>query len=311
MDTIQVLISVATLFAYIIPGFVLGKTTLVEREKASSTLSTLLLYAASPSLTTGACMRAYDGGLFVKGLLAFASCAALIVLMFFAGRLFRHGLDEERGKVLHYASMFGNIGFMGIPVLGAAFGDDGVFCGTFMLLAFNILNWTLGVRVFSREKSDLSVKKMLVNPGTVGGLIGIVLFLLPVAYPEPLVSAVKTLGSLTGPLSMIMIGFMLSGVKARVLFSGKEIYFFGVLRMLLLPVLTAAILSLVGAPALVTGCMTVASAMPVATSTGMFAIKFNGDYPYAARTVLVTVLISAVTMPFLLWIRDAFFPNLF
>lgn len=311
MDAFSVFISVVTLFAYIIPGYALGKTGLVDRKAFANGISALLLYVSSPMLSIGACMRPFDGALFGKGLLVMTIVGVLMILLFYMakGIFFKQPIAKKR--VLTYAMTFGNVGYMGVPVLQAAFGDEGVVCGVFIVMIFNILNWTLGVHAYSDDKRDMQLKKMFINAGTIGGVISLLAFILPIQYPTPLVDAVKTLGALTAPMSMILIGLILAGVKFRALFRGIEIYAMNLIKMVALPLVVGLILVLLGVDKLVIGVVTVVLAMPAATATSMFALKFNGDAEYASRTVLISVLIAAATVPLLLYLKATFFPNIF
>ena len=70
---------------------------------------------------------------------------------------------------------FNNIGFMGFPVIAAAYGNGALIYAVPFSIMFNILYYTWSIR-----RSVIGEKgnwKRIINIGTISGIISIVLFL--------------------------------------------------------------------------------------------------------------------------------------
>lgn len=58
----------------------------------------------------------------------------------------------------------------------------------------------------------------MLNPGIITVLIGIVLFMLSIRLPGPVAEAVDLVGSMTIPLSMLIVGATVAGSRFKELF---------------------------------------------------------------------------------------------
>ena len=310
MNPYDVIINVIILFAYMVPGYLLGKFKLVSKDIPKG-LASILLYVAAPMLTIGACMRPYNSDALINGMLLSLMLSAVMIGLFLLARNMFKSQSQDARNVLSYTMAFGNVGYMGIPILRAAFGDMGVLYGAFIVLAFNVLQWTLGVICYNKDHQPINITKMFLNPGVISGLIGILIFVLPIEYPAQLKEAVTNLGDITSPISMIMIGIILSDAKLLELIRDWRMYLLAVIKMIVVPVAAVALLTLVGFSPTATGVLGISLAMPAATSTSMMALRMDGDAQYASKAVLFTVIVSMVTIPLLLYVKAAFFPNIF
>jgi len=94
--------------------------------------------------------------------------------------------DIDEKKLSEFSMVFGNIGFLGLPILDSLFGDKGVFMGAFFVASFNVLIWTLGIVILAKGRDDIkvTVKKIFLNYGTVPCAIGLLLFVLNFKLPD-------------------------------------------------------------------------------------------------------------------------------
>jgi predicted permease len=227
---------------------------------------------------------------------------------------------EKQQTILRYSTMFTNAGFMGIPLISELISPEAAIYATFYVVSFNIYNWSLGCYMYSKDRSYISAKKMLINPATVPTYIGLFFFILGgfITIPEavapvwsgfvvPLVkdNILFLLKSTVIPLSMMMIGIRLAESSFKSMFTDKNIPSLIFVRLLAIPVCVAFILkgvSMLGIlPAeLVTNgsaVLVISSSTPVAAMATIFAERYDGDAVYASRIVSATTLISLVTMP--------------
>ena len=86
--------------------------------------------------------------------------------------------DPMRKSFFRFSAIFSNCGFMAVPLQTAILGSLGVFYGSAYLLVFTVLTWTLGIQLVKGGKMAFSWRTLLMNPGVVGVVIAMVLYLL-------------------------------------------------------------------------------------------------------------------------------------
>jgi predicted permease len=193
----------------------------------------------------------------------------------------------------------------GLSLLASLFGNIGVLYGSVYIAAFNIFLWTNGVMIFSDTKKldRNTIKKVLLNPGIVSVVIGILLFIFSLKLPAPVASAVEMVGSMTSPLSMLIIGATIADCELKKLFRGWNLYYITAVRLILIPLLAFVVLKLVGLPDMLLKVCVLVVAMPIATTTAIFAELYDSDSIFASRTVVFSTLLSIITIPlFMLFI---------
>ena len=174
---------VLVLFLLIGVGFVCGRLKLLNAG-AVKCLADVVLYVAFPCVIVQSFMRRFDPSM-LRGLLA-AGAAALavhVVSILIAHLVFRDK-DEARRRVLRFCTVFSNAGYMALPLQSALLGETGVFYGAAYVAVFNLVLWSYGLVTMSGEKTGLSAKKLLLNPGVIGLAAGLLVFLLSIPVPE-------------------------------------------------------------------------------------------------------------------------------
>ena len=291
--------NVLTLFILMGVGFCCQRFKLLN-DTAVKACANLVLYFATPCVIIKSCIREFDASL-LTGFLIMAAVAIVnhAVLITIASRLFRDK-DEGRRRVLRFATIFSNAGYMGIPLQQAILGDEGVFYCAAYVIVFNITAWTYGVLCMSGDKRALAPKKLLFNPGIIGVVIGMALFLLPITVPKILTDAVGHLATLNTPIPMIIVGYYMAQTDLLAALKDKKSYLCLLVRLVGMPLLALGGLLLVGVRgALLTSCM-ICICAPVATMTTMFSTRYERDTLLSVNLVSVSTLLAVVTMPLMI-----------
>lgn len=290
---------VIILFLLIGVGFLCGKTKLLN-ENAAKKMTDLVLYIVTPCVMINAFQREFNSDMLLN-LGITALCSALIMTgSIFAVNIIVKDKDIARRKALRFGTVFSNCGFMSLPLQSAILGKDGVFYGSVFVAVFNIIIWTYGLFSMSGRKSDLSVKKLLLNPGVLGVIAGLLLFLMSVELPSVLASPVEYLANLNTPVPMIIIGFYLAGANLKKVFSDKWAYVSMSLRLIFIPILSIFAMYACGVRGDISVSCSIASCAPVAATTTMFATKFKADVELSVGIVSATTLLSVATMPIII-----------
>lgn len=287
---------VLVLFVLITVGFICGKKHIIT-ESSAKHMTDIVLYIVTPCVMISAFQRDFSFELLEKILLT-ALCAALIIIasILIASLIF-HGKNEGRKKVLRFAVVFSNCGFMSLPLQKAILGDDGWFYGSIFVAVFNIIIWTYGLVMMSGDKKQLSLKKAALNPGIIGVAVALILFVCKIKLPYIISEPVSYLANLNTPLPMLIIGFYLSQANLKRAFTDKGAYLAMAVRLILIPLAAALVMNLLWVDKTVATTCLIASSAPTAATATMFAAKYGRDVELSVSLVSATTLVSIITMP--------------
>ena len=313
MISIEVLVSkVLMLLFLVVPGFILAKCGLAP-EKLGKGLASIILYVAQPALIIMAYDCDFSTDILIRaGFVLLFSVLAHIMYTVLAFVVYRKSPATVK-RVLQFATIFTNAGYMGIPLLEALYRDMdpnvGIYASIYVIV-FNFFCWSVGCYIYSGDKKYMSPKKIFLNPAVIATVFGLLLFFTPLnrwLNGEMLIAGVvrDILVALKGPvapLSMLLIGLRLAEVDFRTAFRDCYLYPYIALRMLILPAMTFGMVKLFAIFGIyddltATTVLLLSAAAPAATATGMFAEMFDDNAVYAGKLVAVTTVLSVVTMP--------------
>lgn len=290
------------LFLYMICGFIISRLRII-REDNRGVLVRLLMDVAMPMMVLNAFNKPTTREELLSSLWVIAIALAGCVVTGLIGWLIWRRQPENKRKVLMYASMFSNAGNAGLPIINLVFGPVGVFYASMYLIPPRILQWTVGLGFFVKPEKGGWVKNVLLNPMVVMIYIGAVLMITGWQIPGVFGTAIANLGSMTGPLSMILIGATLAHMDWRMLFD-KTVLLTSFFRLIAFPLLFAALLRLTHADAMAMNICVILLAMPVASNTAAMAERYGGDHVFASACVSVSTLLSVVTVPLITWLTQ-------
>lgn len=287
---------VLVLFILIGVGFACGKKGILTDE-SSKKITDIVLYVVTPCVMISAFQREFSmhllGNILITALCATASIAATV----FIAKLIFHDKNTARKKVLQFSAIFSNCGFMSLPLQKAILGDDGWFYGSIFVAVFNVIVWSYGLVMMSGDKKQMSVKKLAFNPGIVGVLIALIIFVLRIKLPYIISQPIDYLAALNTPLPMLIIGFYLSQADLKKAFTDAGAYLAIAVRLAVVPLLSMFVMHLLNVdPTIMIACV-IASSAPTAATTTMFAAKYGRDVELSVSIVASTTLVSIITMP--------------
>lgn len=137
---------VATLFLMMAVGFVLGRAGKMT-EAGRSQMSYLLLYIVCPCVMVDCFLVERTPALTQEVAVGSAAALACYLLFFAVSLLFFRRQPADARDTLRFAAVYGNIGFMGLPLVQSILGEEALVYGALALLAFNLTSWTLGVLI--------------------------------------------------------------------------------------------------------------------------------------------------------------------
>lgn len=286
---------VATLFLMMAVGFVLGKMKKLNSAGLGQ-MSFLLLYIVCPCVMIE-CFQVERTPELVQQLCVGAVIAVVCYLAYLAlSLLFFRKCPADTRDSLRFAMAYGNVGFMGVPLVQSILGSEALVYGALSLAAFNVTTWTLGVIIMG-GKQAFSMKKAILNPGVIGLAVSLVVFFGSVRFPEAVSSTISFLGDLNTPLAMVVIGAQLAAADLGGAFRQPVLYLASFLKLILVPGLTALVLLPLSLPAGLYCALVLLAATPVAGTTSIFAQQFGRDTVPGVQVITLSTLLSIVTLP--------------
>ncbi len=295
--------NVSILAILVIIGFLCDKAKIFTQSVAKA-CNDLLFYIITPAVIINSFLNVeFTAEKGFSFLLAFGIIAAFhLVGILLVKFLFRSsGADRP---IFQYAAMYGNMGYMGLPLAEAVAGEEGVFFCSAAVIVFNIFAFTHGISLMKKGDEKASVKNILINPGTIGVIIGLPLFLLNVNLPPVIGKPIDYLGSLMTPLAMLMFGTYLANTDLLGMFRKKENYIVALIKLAFLPLLAIGALWLCGIRGSLLVTMAVVCSAPTAANTAMFAAKYDLDTGVASKASGFTSVLSVITMPLCIALAD-------
>lgn len=307
----DVVVQVCILFLLILVGFALFKAKCIN-QKGMKQLIDILFYAVTPCVVINAfesvkfsLQSALELGIAVIFTAVSIGIGYIFCLIFF------RKVEGKRRSVLWYATIYSNCAFFSIPLTQAVLGEKGVFLVSIYVAIFMVFIWTAGLKLFTTEQK-VSIKKAIINPGTIGIVIGLPLFLISAKLPdfrlpEILSTPIEMLANLNTPLAMIVTGGYLAMSSLKPQKGDGQMWLSIILRMFIIPAASFGLFFLIfkltgiadtSQEALV--ALMIPAAAPAAANTIMFAGKYDGDTDLATRSVLMGTLVSVISMPLVL-----------
>jgi len=231
-------------------------------------------------------------GLLLTCIFGFASH----ILAILVANLAIHDKDRASELIMRFGVIFGNCGFMSLPIQRAILGDDGVFYGAVFIAVFNVVLWTYGLKTISEGTEKITVRKLLLNPGIIGMVLGLLVFLTGFRFPDIVEQPIEYIADLNTPIPMFIIGYYLGNLHWKDLTSNKKQYIAILLRTIGVPFLTMAIMLPFHIDPVVFIAVTIASCSPVAAKAAMFATKYDKNPQLGSEMVSVSTLMSLITI---------------
>ncbi len=306
---------VGLLFIIIAIGFVCQRIRLLT-EEANKCMADIVMYLVTPCVIINAfsatqyTQEELFGILKNIGLVALIAAAAHIVMIVAVCFIFRFK-DDNRRRVMRFAAVFSNAGFIALPLAQALIdtpeSHEGALYAAIFLAVFNIALWTWGFVNMSGEHKAMNWKKIIFNPGLIGVAVGMFIFTSPlyislgdtvgIKLPTVIAEALSAMSALNLPLPMLMVGYYLGKADIMAAFKDGWSYFCMALRLVAFPLITLAVLYLLGVRGNVLTVSVIGAAAPVGATTTIFSAKYGRDTELSVRLVALSTVLSMITMP--------------
>ncbi len=290
---------ILSLFLIMMAGYVIVKLGFLKPED-SKCLSTLALYIVVPCTIVTAfqveCTTETQLGLLL------AVGAAFVVQMGLVGAnaLLRKPLGLN--PVEQASVVYSNSGNLIIPIVSLLLGSDWVVYTCAYIFVQRVLIWSHGRRLLSTGEKP-GIKQILTNINMVATYIGIVVFFLEIEFPFPLQSAMDSIAAMVGPVSMLITGMLIGGMKVKEILSYKRVWLVALLRLIALPGLALLLFKFSGIAGLhpqgeyILLITLLATGAPSASNVVQMVQVYGGDAKYAGTISVITTMLCIITLP--------------
>lgn len=299
MDIMVVFQTMLKLFLLLILGFVLFKCHIFD-EYTNKKISALIVNVASPMLIISSIAGVEVSNKSIVFLMIGAGILmyiGFIILGKIINRIFP--FPKKDWPVYECMVVFANTGFMGYPVLLDVFGQEAVFYASLIHMAFNFFVYTYAIMCLTKgDDSEFKLNfKQLLTPGIILIFVGIFIYLFDIQLPSVLMDTINSVGSLTAPLSMMMIGSSLAVYPIKDSFTDWRSYVFAFVRLMIVPFVTMIMCRLLHIDAYYANITIITNAMPVGSMVLMLATQYNANVKIVTRNIVVSTLLSVITIP--------------
>ena len=291
-----------TLFAILVVGYIAGRLGYMGGE-FDKKLSSLVINFTCPSLILSSAMSGeLPDRRLILPLLGISTLTYMILagMALFLPRYLTNKKDNE--GIVGFALMFGNVGFMGYPVVASIFGHQAVFYAAVLNVINTFAVFTIGTILIEGDLGDKKhfQKKVLYSTPMLSAYLAMLIVALGIDNIPGLISQPLTMiGNITVPAALLIIGSSMSQLSLRTMLGNPTVYATTLFRLFLIPLGFYYLCMALGFDQYVVSINTIVIAMPVATYGTILCLKYNRDTTLMTEITLITTLLSMLTIPLL------------
>ncbi len=200
------------------------------------------------------------------------------------------------------ALTFGNAGNIGLPLCLFAFGEQGLGLAAAVFLVAVVTQFTLAPALQDHKPP---LQTLLRTPVVYGSGIGIFLLSTGARLPGWLDTTVGLLADVAIPLSLLTLGFCLAELRVK---RAPLALGLGLARLSVGFGVALIVSQLLGLTGIARGVLVLQGGMPTAVFSYLLSARYDRDPEDVAGIVLVSTLVSAASLPFLvsyaLWLSQ-------
>lgn len=306
--TLQEMIS---FFFYAILGIIAVKTKILD-ERGLGTFSKIIVNVMMPLLVFRSVYSSTTLSEFLGTTVVLFLSILMFVLAWFLSltlaKLFK--LTGDRKRIYVTASIFGNCGFMGIPILTAIMPERGMIYFVMFSIVDSAVFWSLGAQLIGtregmeKKKFRISQLKPMFNPAFIATWLGFIVLFTGITIPPPIASAIQKFGAATSPLAIFYLGGLFCFCDIIGSLKKIELYVMILVRMIFFPIVFYMMIKMIpGINQEICLALAVLTAMPSMSSIAILSKATNHpESGYAAQAIFLTTVFSLIVLPVVCYI---------
>ncbi len=272
-------------------GYLLKTRKVLDFEKSRALLN-IVFYVTVPATL----FLALSKVTLSKEMLMLPISAALILLSFFIiGKIIFdwRKIPDGKKKIMLIGIMMANTAYLGLPLIGALYGNEGIGKVGMYDIGGAVIIYTLGYWIVSSSKEEGVLKnasKVLFVPGIWAVIIGLLVNHYSIQINEPIMDTINYLSAGTTPLVMIATGGLLHfRIKEK-----KLTVMLALLKILVGLILGFLVVNLFGFTGTTRDVVLICAILPCAMLTIIFASIAKLEVDFAVELVTVSTVLSLI-----------------
>ena len=212
---------------------------------------------------------------------------------------------KDEGPV-GFALMFGNVGFMGYPVVASIFGHEAIFYAAVLNVVNTFAVFTIGTMLItgkSEVEGSKFQKKVLYSTPMLAAYVTMAIVALRIDNIPAFISQPLTMiGNITVPAALLIVGSSMSHLSPRAMLGNGTVYATTLFRLAILPIAIYYLCRALGFSEFVVNINTIVIAMPVATYGTILCLRHGKDTAFITEVTFITTLLSMLTIPALVMV---------
>ena len=292
------------LYLFIFLGWLLGKLKKGVADK-SSLLSFLLVNLFFPCKLFLNYANNFTVSYIRQNYMTLFISTGILLVLVLIGQLLPKMLTKHsyERKVYSYNTTITNYAYFGYVLVEQVFGEAAMNNMMVYCIPCSLYCYTFGVSMLMDRKVSA---KSLCNTITISIGLGIVWGLLQLPLPGAVEIVMKNASSCVGPVSMVLVGLVLSGFTAKDLMPNRSAVVFCLVRLLPVPLVVFGLCKLLGCvmtlPDAVYPYAVLMACMPCGLNPVVFPKLIGQDCRLGAKLILLSSILSCATIPLWLWI---------
>lgn len=292
------------LLLLIITGYIICKLNILTAE-INKKISELIVRITCPALIIGSvCKQEITNEevnivfLLFLGIILYLTyiLASIFIVKFF-------NLSKNEKIIYELMLIFNNTSFVGIPVVKVLYGEAAIFYLVVLHMSFNFLIYTYGVMKLKPENENFQVSlRNILNSGIISAILGIIIYFLKLPIPNIIENYLMSLGEITIPLSLLLMGASLVKVPINKIFTNKKLIIFCLVKLLILPIVFYLIFSLFLTNKFYLDLIAISTALPAGSMIIMFSLKYDKEVGISSLGVVLTTIFSIGTLPIVVYL---------
>lgn len=301
MEIISTIVEqVSIMYVLMAIGFIVFRKKLIN-EEGTKQVSNLLVWVINPLIMLTRYQMDFSMIKLKELGISFIISLGAMLIGFIIGEI----IFKKDQNIDKFAIGFANAGFIGIPLVTSIMGIDKVFFLSAYLVCFGILSYTYGIYMVSGNRKLITVRSLVLNPGIIAVVFGLLIFISPIKLPTILYSAFNLVGGTNTPIAMILLGTYIAKSKFITLFSDRHAYSVCLVKLIIIPMVIIVLFKFLPAELVeIKMVVLIAMSTPVGLTVPMFSQMYGGNYEYGAKLVGLSTLLSLATIPIILYLAN-------
>ncbi len=299
----SVVFQIAVMVLLIVCGIVLYRIRWIS-ESTNKQLSKLVISFVNPALMFYAYNIEFKDSL-LSGLIQAFVVALIIHILFIIISKYCLGKGKDINKGFErFCCIYSNCAFIGIPLVSAVYGNEGVFYVTAYITVFNLLMWSHGIFLLSNSSWFDFIKKVLISPAILATFLGMFVFFAGIKLPTVVLKPIEYIANMNTPMAMIVSGVTVAQSDFFKAVKKIRIYKIVFWKLLGVPILALILFDVIGINHIALMSTILVSACPTATAATLLSLQYGQDEKYASQIFGMTTILSVVTLPILVYVGE-------